>query len=233
VGEPVRPVNVNADREKEVVVTAATKLVESGMRVGIGTGTTIAHLLPLLPDRDVVYIATSPETERAARSLGLNVQPFEALDRLDLALDGADQVGPTGWLVKGRGRAHTREKVVSAAADRFVVLVSSEKLVPTLEPPVPLESLAFGVRATLRSLAPARLRGGPPSPDGGLIADYHGPIGDPAELALRLSATPGVIEHGLFPPQLVSEVLVGHSVEVQRLRPSAGGLLAYRPAGNP
>lgn len=199
---------------------AAAKLVEGGMLVGIGTGTTISQLLPLLPGRDVVYIATSPITEKAALKLGLSVQPFfEAPNRLDLALDGADQVGPTGWLVKGAGGAHTREKVVAAAAERFVVLVSSDKLVTKLTPPIPLELLVFGAQATLRSLAPARLRGGRPSPDGGLIADYHGPFADPKALADRLSNTPGVIEHGLFPPQLVNEILVGDSTEVRRLRP--------------
>jgi ribose 5-phosphate isomerase A len=219
-----RSLTVRSSREKEVVAETAAKLVDGGMRVGIGTGTTIARLLPLLPARGVVYVATSPGTEAAAGRLGLNVQPFEVPDRLDLAFDSADQVGPTGWLVKGRGRAHTREKVVAAAAERFVVLVSSNKLVPQLTAPVPLELLAFGVEATLRSLGPARLRGGPTSPDGGLIADYDGPIGDPTALADRLSNTPGVIEHGLFAPQLVSEILVGDLTEVRRLRPSAGGL---------
>jgi ribose 5-phosphate isomerase len=141
-----RSLTVRSSREKEVVAETAAKLVDGGMRVGIGTGTTIARLLPLLPARGVVYVATSPGTEAAAGRLGLNVQPFEVPDRLDLALDSADQVGPTGWLVKGRGRAHTREKVVAAAAERFVVLVSSDKLVPQLTAPVPLELLAFGSR---------------------------------------------------------------------------------------
>jgi ribose 5-phosphate isomerase A len=196
-------------------------MVEDGMRVGLGSGTTIAHLLPLLRARarDVVYVATSEETETTARELGLDVQPFRGVDRLDLALDGADQVGPTGWLVKGGGRAHTREKVVAAAAERFVVLVSADKLVGELTPPIPLELLAFGLEATLRSLAPTELRGGPLSPDGGLIADYLGPADAPAALAARLSSTPGVVEHGLFAPQLVSEILVAGTTGVERLRP--------------
>jgi ribose 5-phosphate isomerase A len=213
-----------SDREKRLVAEAAAQLVEGGMLVGIGTGTTIGQLLPLLPGRHVVYIATSPATEKAALKLGLSVRPFSAPNHLNLALDGADQVGPTGWLVKGAGRAHTREKVVAAAAERFVVLVSSDKLVTKLTPPIPLELLAFGAQATLRSLAPARLREGPPSPDGGLIADYHGPFADPKALADRLSNTPGVIEHGLFQPQLVNEILVGDSTEIRRLRPAASAL---------
>jgi ribose 5-phosphate isomerase A len=109
--------------------------------------------------------------------------------------------------------------VVNAAA-RFVVIVSEDKLVEAIEPPIPLELLAFEVEATLRACAPARLRDGPPSPDGGLIGDYTGPVGDPAVLAARLSAVPGVVEHGLFPPSLVSEILVGTPSDgVERILP--------------
>jgi ribose 5-phosphate isomerase A len=151
------------------------------------------------------------------------VEPFDRLERLDIAIDGADQVDPSGWLVKGGGGAHTREKVVAAAAVRFVVIVSSDKLVEALSPPVPLELLAYGHRATLRRLAPVALRDAPRSPDGGVIADHLGPIADPAELAARFAAVPGVIEHGLFPPELLTEVLVGRGVEAHRFVPGSGG----------
>jgi ribose 5-phosphate isomerase A len=210
-----------SDQAKRRVAEAAAPLVEDGMRVGLGTGTTVAQLLPLLPGRarDVIYVATSVETERVGLELGLEVRPFETLDRLDLALDGADQVAPSGWLVKGGGRAHTREKIVAAAAERFVVLVSEDKLVDEIEPPIPLELLAFGVKATLRALEPSELRPGPNSPDGNLIADYLGAVGDPGELAARLSATPGVVEHGLFPPDMVSEILVATGESVRTIRP--------------
>src|SRR5439155_10898097 len=86
-------------------------------------------------------VATSPETEAAARALGLAVLPFEDLERLDVAVDGADQVAPDRWLVKGGHGAQTREKIVAAAAERFVVIVSSDKLVEAIGPPVPLEVL--------------------------------------------------------------------------------------------
>jgi ribose 5-phosphate isomerase A len=207
-----------SDRAKQLVAAAGAELVRSGMTVGLGTGTTVAHLLPLLPAKSlgVYYVATSPQTERVALELGLDVRPFGTHDRFDLALDGADQVGPSGWLVKGGGGALTREKVVAAAADRFVVLVSEDKLVAALAAPVPLELLAFGLQATLRLLAPATVRDAPPSPDGGLIADYMGRIGDPAALAAHLSATPGVVEHGLFPPELVSDILVAGDSDVRR-----------------
>jgi ribose 5-phosphate isomerase A len=194
--------------------------------VGLGTGSTVAFLLPALAARGLRLrcVSTSPETERRARELGLSVEPFSALDRLDVAIDGADQVRPDGWLIKGGGGAHLREKIVAAAADRFVVIVSSEKAVGALSPPVPLELLAFGSASTLRRLPDARLReGAPPSPDGGLIADWHGAVDDPAAVAARLAGTPGVVDHGLFPPTLVSDVLIarGDDVEHRRLGAAA------------
>ena len=104
------------------------------MTVGLGTGSTVGYLLPALAARrlELRCVATSPATEQAARELGIPVEPFagpDAPSRLDLAIDGADQVAPSGWLVKGGGAAHTREKLVAAASERFVVIVSSDKLV--------------------------------------------------------------------------------------------------------
>jgi ribose 5-phosphate isomerase A len=207
------------EREKQAAAEAAALLVEDGMSVGLGTGSTVAHLLPALAARglDLRCVATSPATERAAVALGLRVEPFERLDRLDIAIDGADQVDPAGWLVKGGGGAHTREKIVAAAAERFVVIASADKLVESLSPPVPVELLAYGITATLRRLGAVELRDAPPSPDGGLIADYLGRFDDPTACAAFLAASPGVVEHGLFAPELVSEVLVAHGSEVERL----------------
>jgi ribose 5-phosphate isomerase A len=194
------------------------------MTVGLGTGSTVAHLLPAIARRELEIrcVATSPRTEDAARELGIPVEPFEGLDRLDrfdIAIDGADQVAPDGWLVKGGGGAHTREKIVAAAADRFVVIADSTKPVEAITAPIPLELHRFGLAATLRELGDASLRDAPQTPDGGVIADYGGEVGDPAELAGRLDATPGVVDHGLFPPALVSEVLVGRGGQVERLGP--------------
>ena len=209
-------------REKRAAAEAAAALVEDGMTVGLGTGSTVAFLLPALAKRGLRLrcVATSVGTEELADKLGLRVEPFDRLDRLDLAIDGADQIDPKGWLVKGGGAAHTREKIVAAAAERFVVIASSDKLVHALGPPVPLELLAYGVAATLRALPSVQLRDVPPSPDGGLIADYVGPVEDPAGLAARLSGTPGVVEHGLFPPDLVAEVIVARGAEIERRSPS-------------
>ena len=221
---------------KRAAAEAAAAMIDDGMRLGLGTGSTVAYLLPALAERGLSGLrcaATSPTTERAARALGFVVEELDAIGELDIAIDGADQVDPAGWLIKGGGAAQTREKIVAAAARRFIVIVSAEKAVAALHPPVPLELLLFGVGRTLAEVGDARLRRGTRgaatggadtanatdalgSPDGNLIADYFGPIGDPAELAARLSATPGVVEHGLFAPEMVSCVLIAGAGGVER-----------------
>jgi ribose 5-phosphate isomerase A len=213
------------DTEKRLAAEAAAELVEDGMSVGLGTGSTVAFLLEALAARglSVTCAATSLQTERRALELGLTVVSFDgpgAPDRLDIAIDGADQITRDGWVVKGGGAAHTREKLVEACADRFVVIVSPDKLVERIGPPVPLELMRFGLAGTLRRLGPdVVLRDVPPSPDGGIIADWVGPVGDPAALAALLAATPGVVEHGLFEPALVTDVIVGRPEGVEGFRP--------------
>ncbi|MDX6650894.1 MAG: ribose 5-phosphate isomerase, partial [Solirubrobacteraceae bacterium] len=210
---------MSADLEKRVAAEAAAELVEDGMVLGLGTGSTVAFLLPALAARGLSLrcVATSPQTEAQARELGFAVEPFDAIERFDLAIDGADQIAPDGWLVKGGGAAHTREKVVAAAADRFVVIGDGSKLVEAIAAPVPLELLRYGLAATLRGLGFARVREGTgPSPDGNVIADYTGDVGDPAALAARLSAVPGLVEHGLFPSSMVSEIIIGRGDTAER-----------------
>jgi ribose 5-phosphate isomerase A len=205
-------------RQKQAAGEAAAALIEDGMRVGLGTGSTVAHLLPAIVAtgrRDLRCVATSPATERAALALGMTVVSLEDVGVLDIAIDGADQIDPDGWLIKGGGGAHTREKIVASAARRFIVIASAEKVVAGLTAPVPLELLRFGAGHTLNALAPAHLRDVPASPDGGLIADYLGEVEDPRALARRLDATPGVIDHGLFAPELVSQVLIAGPGGVQ------------------
>jgi ribose 5-phosphate isomerase A len=214
---------MDRDHEKRIAAEAAAELVEDGMRVGLGTGSTVAHLLSALARRGLGLrcVATSPATEKAASELGLEVEPFSgahALAELDIAIDGADQVAPSGWVVKGGGAAHTREKAVAAAARRFVVIVSSDKLVERLAAPVPLELLEFGLASTVRRLGSVELRDVPRSPDGGVIADFTGAFDDPEVLAVWLSAVTGVVEHGLFSPALVSDVVVGRGDDVEHLR---------------
>jgi ribose 5-phosphate isomerase A len=211
---------VPADEEKRAAAEAAAELVEDGMAVGLGTGSTVEYLLPALARRGlsgIRCVATSVATQEQARGLGIAVEEFGTLERLDIAIDGTDQVTPDGWLIKGGGSAHLREKIVAAAAQRFVVIADSSKPVEELSSPVPLELFSFGLRATLARLGDGvALREAPPSPDGGLIADYRGEVGDPMALAGRLEADPGVAAHGLFPPDLVSEVLIGNSGAVER-----------------
>jgi ribose 5-phosphate isomerase A len=213
------------ERHKDAAARAAAELVRDGMRVGLGTGSTVAHLLTALGERarelqNARCVATSPATARVARELGLSVHELDEVGELDIAIDGADQVDPDGWLVKGGGGAHTREKIVAACARRFVVIVSAEKVLARLGPPVPVEVLRFGARQTLAALGDARPRDVDASPDGNLIADYLGPVEHPRALAERLSATPGVVEHGLFAPEIVSEILIAGTDGVQR---RAGG----------
>jgi ribose 5-phosphate isomerase A len=226
------------ERQKRAAAEAAAELVEDGMRLGLGTGSTVAYLLETLAGRGLPRLncaATSPATERRARALGLKVRRLDELGELDLAIDGADEVDPEGWLVKGGGGAQTREKIVAAAASRFVVIASANKAVAALSPPVPVELMRFAVGHTLRALVYAELRpkriaardlpteSGTAarsrwwqSPDGGLIADYLGPIGDPRELSAHLSSVPGLIEHGLFPPEMVSLILIAGEQGVER-----------------
>lgn len=210
-----------ADDEKRIAAEAAAELVEDGMTVGLGTGSTVAYLLPALAARGlsgIRCVATSVATEEQARDLGVPVEEFSELQRLDIAIDGTDQVTPDGWLIKGGGGAHLREKIVAAAAERFIVISDSSKPVESLSAPVPLELFAFGLRSTLDRLgAEVGLRDVPRSPDDGVIVDYSGEIGDPAALAARLEADPGVAAHGLFPPDMVSAVLVGAGSTVERL----------------
>jgi ribose 5-phosphate isomerase A len=211
---------LSADDEKRLAAEAAAELVESGMTVGLGTGSTVAHLLPALARRgltDLRCVATSPATEAQARSLGIPVEEFNSLRRLDIAIDGTDEVTPDGWLIKGGGGAHLREKIVAAAANRFVVIADSSKPVDALRRPVPLELFAYGLSSTLARLGEdvAPRPDFPPSPDGGLIADYGGPgLDDPAALAARLEADPGVAAQGLFPPSLVADLFVATGGQV-------------------
>jgi ribose 5-phosphate isomerase A len=213
---------MGADDEKRIAAEAAAALVEDGMTVGLGTGSTVAHLLPAIARRGlsgIRCVATSVATEQQAHELGIPVEEFSQLERLDIAIDGTDQVTPDGWLIKGGGAAHQREKIVAAAAERFVVIADSSKPVDSLNAPVPLELLTFGLRSTLARLGPeVELRDVPHSPDGGVIADYRGAIGNPAALSAQLEGDPGISSHGLFPPDMVSEVLVGAGDAVNRLK---------------
>jgi ribose 5-phosphate isomerase A len=215
-------VSTDVEREKRLAAEAAAELVEDGMAVGLGSGSTAAYFVTALAERalDIRCVATSLATEEAARAAGLAVESFAgagALPRLDITVDGADQVAPDRWLVKGGGGAHTREKIVARAARRFVAIVSSNKLVDEIRQPIPVELLDYGLAATLARLEHVLLRDAPRTPDGGVLADWVGPFQRPAQLSELLEVTPGVVENGFFPPGIVTEVLVGRGDDVERL----------------
>jgi ribose 5-phosphate isomerase A len=204
--------------ETRLAAEAAAATIEDDSRVGLGTGSTVAHFLVALAARGLRLrcVVTSPQTDELATNLGLHVESFDTLDRLDVAVDGADQVAPDLWVVKGGGGAHTREKIVARSTDRFVVIASSDKPVERLRPPIPLELFRFGLPATLgrlgEQLGPVEVREGAlPSPDGNVIADYLGPVDDAVALSAAFDGDPGVVAHGLFAPSLISEVLIGRS----------------------
>jgi ribose 5-phosphate isomerase A len=201
-----------AEEERLAAACEAARLIQPGMNVGLGSGSTVAVLIDLLAESvpDASFVAASPATANAARTHGLPVVALDDVGVLDLTIDGADRIDPAGWLIKGGGAAHTRERIVASAARRFVVIVSSNKLVDRLRPPVPLEILSFAPETTLAAIAPSRRRNDtPPSPDGGVIADFLGPVDVPRALAHRLDLQAGVIAHGLFAPEMVDLVIVG------------------------
>jgi ribose 5-phosphate isomerase A len=201
---------------KEVAGRLAAGLVEDGMRVGLGTGSTVHFTIVALGERaaDIVCTATSIRTHELATSLGLRVVSPDEIGHLDLAIDGADEVDAALNLTKGGGGAHLREKVVAAMADRFVVVVDESKVVPALGPfGTPIEVSDFApevVAAAVRGLGAERVtyRDGR-SDNGNLIGDAHfGAIADPPALAACLASVPGLLEHGIFPGEMVERVLV-------------------------
>lgn len=203
------------ERAKRLAAAAALELVQDGMKLGLGTGTTAKHLVELLAERIsregiVVHCcATSEGTAELARSLGIEIHTIDELAPLDLAIDGADEIDPSLNLIKGGGAAHFREKIVESSAQRLAIIADHTKVVEVLGSTrmLPLELLRFGLGSTVRRLealggrlAP-RMKGETPviSDNGNPIWDADfGPITDPAGLAARLDGVCGLLEHGLF-----------------------------------
>ncbi|ELZ10998.1 ribose-5-phosphate isomerase A [Halovivax asiaticus JCM 14624] len=211
---------------------AAADAVEDGTVVGLGTGSTAAYAIEAIGRAvenglDVRGVATSAESVQLARECGIPLTTLAAVDGIDLAIDGADQVAD-GDLIKGGGAAHTREKLIDAAADRFLVVVDDSKLADRLDWPVPvavLQGAESVVAERLRELGgdptlrEAERKDGPVvTDDGHLVLDCDfGPIDDPEALATDLSAIPGVVEHGLF-VDLADEIYVGSADGVDVLQ---------------
>ncbi len=221
---------------KQAAGRAAARFVEDGMRIGLGTGSTAHWFIVAVADAvrsgvHVEAVATSEVSARLAADLGIELVELDGAG-LDLAVDGADLVDPQLRLVKGGGGAHVRERMVAAAARRFVVVVDNSKLVPQLRGPVPVEILHFGAGATLAALevcgAPFRLRrddeGVPRLSDNGnlLVDGRFAVVSDPEGLARRLDAVPGVVGHGLF-LGMADRVIVGDDRGAVRELTAAAG----------
>jgi ribose 5-phosphate isomerase A len=208
---------------KEIAARSAVAAIESGMVVGLGSGTTSLRAVHVLAERirneklEIVGVPTSVATEREARSLGIPLATLEEKTELDLAVDGADQVDEHLACIKGYGGALVREKIVARCARRFIVMVDPTKLAPVLDKPVPVEVLPFGWAVAWRELV--ALNGHPHmrradaepyrTDNGNYILDVDfGRVPDPGALALRISALPAVVDHGLF-VDIVSELHVG------------------------
>lgn len=225
-----------ADAQKKAAGEAAAAMVESGMVVGLGTGSTAAWFVKALGGRglDLTCVATSTATAELAASVGLRVLELGETREIDLTVDGADEIGPGLSLIKGGGAALLREKLVWEASRRCVVIADAAKCAPTLGKfPLPVEVVAFGHKTTALRISdvlaefdiglPPRLRvrdGEPVRTDGGnLIYDAAcGRIGEPAALALALKSLTGVVDHGLF-LDLADQALIGGPEGVTTLEP--------------
>ncbi len=229
------------DAAKRAAAIRAAAFVEDGMRVGLGTGSTAIWLVRLLGDRvareglDILAVPTSARTADLAREVGIPLTTLDATARLDLTIDGADEIDPDFALIKGGGGALLREKIVAASSDRMAVIADRGKEVRTLGAfPLPVEAVPFGLGSTRRLieevLAAAdvaersvslRMEGGEPfvTDEGNRILDLHlGRIGDAPGLARALNAVPGVVETGLF-IGLCDIVVIGEGdgrVEIRR-----------------
>jgi len=210
---------------KEATGRQAAGYVEDGMRVGLGTGSTVHFTIVALGERqpDIVCAATSRRTHELATSLGLRVVAPDEIDHLDICIDGADEVDPSLNLTKGAGGAHTREKIVARMSDRFVVVVDETKVVDHLGPfGTPLEVLDFApevVAGWVRELGASEVTTREVRSDNGnLLMDARfGRIDDPIALAAQLAAVPGIVEHGLFPGTMVERVVVAGASGVHEL----------------
>ncbi len=222
--------NTSSEHLKRLAAARALDWVRPGMRLGLGTGSTARHFVELLGERvrgglDVVGVPTSEATRRDAERCGIGLTSLDETPRLDLTVDGADEIGPDLTLIKGGGGALLREKIVAAASARMIVIADDSKWLPQIGAfPLPIEIVRFGATATRAAVAAAlRSLGLPADPalrmapgghafvtdEGHLILDAAlGRIPDPKSLADRLAAIPGVVEHGLF-IGLASVAIVG------------------------
>jgi ribose 5-phosphate isomerase A len=217
---------------KREAARRALELVQPGMKLGLGTGSTARHFVELLGERvrdglSVIAVPTSDATLAQARALGVTMVTLDECPELDLTIDGADEVDGALRLIKGGGGALLREKIVAAASRRMVAIADSSKYVARLGVfPLPVEVVPFGLAATRRhierasvdldcrgpiSLRRSRTGDGPFLTDGGhyILDCAFGVIADPEALAATLQAIPGIVDHGLFIGIATAAILAG------------------------
>jgi ribose 5-phosphate isomerase A len=222
---------MDIEAQKRQAAALAVEWVRPGMRLGLGTGSTARHFVELLAERvrgglKVVGVPTSETTRADAQRLGVRLTTLDETPELDMTVDGADEIGPDLTLIKGGGGALLREKIVAAASARMVVIADESKWVKTLGRfPLPVEVMPFGLAATRRAVEAAVAAAGSPGPaalrqgkdghafvtDGGhwILDASLDRIVDAKSLACRLSAVPGVVEHGLFIGMTQAVILAG------------------------
>src|SRR6478672_4372001 len=210
---------MNADAQKRAAAARAVELVRPGMRIGLGTGSTAKHFVEQMGERvrsglKIIAVPTSEATLSDAKRCGIELTTLDQTPELDLTVDGADEIGPDLYLIKGGGGALLREKIVAAASQRMIVIADRSKMVETLGRfPLPIEVNQFGLRATeiavgaaaqsLGLFGPVTLRMTGSQPfvtDGGhfILDASFGRIPDTRALSNALHTIPGVVEHGLF-----------------------------------
>lgn len=219
---------MEVDKWKKIAAEEAVKSVKDGMAVGLGTGSTAKYVIESIGELGlkVTGVPTSKATERLAEKAGIRLVEPNDVKGVDIAIDGADQVGPEKDLIKGGGGALTREKIVAGMAQKFIVVVDETKIVPYFSFPVAVEVLDFNLNGCKRALeklgasASVRMKGEKrfKTDNGNRILDCKfGNIQDPAWMEKRINNIPGVIENGIFPHIYVSEVIVGGRKGVWRL----------------
>ncbi len=207
---------MDPDAQKRAAAARAVEFVRSGMRLGLGTGSTARHFVELIGERvraglDIVAVPTSRATKADAERCGIPLTTLDETPELDLTVDGADEIAPDLSLIKGGGGALLREKIVAAASTRMIVIADASKMVAALGRfPLPIEVAPFGFGATRRTIeqkippGELTLRRGKDGhafvTDGGhwIVDAALGRIDDPSALAHALADIPGVMEHGLF-----------------------------------
>ena len=218
---------MSQDEQKRLVATAALSYIKDGIALGVGTGSTVDHLIDALPSYRAKLTAVVSSSKRSTRRLeaaGIRVSELGQVGDLDLYIDGADEATKHLHLIKGGGGALTREKILAAAARRFVCIVDETKLVATLGRfPLPIEVIpmaeSFVARQMVKAGGQPILREGFVTDNGNHILDVHNlKIANPVEMETRFSLIPGIVTVGIFAHRRADVLLVGGASGVKTLQ---------------